>query len=100
MKGYETFAKSIPGSHPEKHSNSSRQGRKKPGTKPSLLDQRQQGEVTNASPVVLQCQTSGELRLCLSLKVHINVQGHERRLASIFQNLHILSNIPNFNGAS
>ena len=37
-----------------------------------ILEPVQPGGVTNASPVVWQRQKSGELRLCVDLKVHIN----------------------------
>ena len=37
-----------------------------------ILEPVQSRGVTNASPVVWQRKTSGELRLCVDLKVHIN----------------------------
>ena len=53
----------------------------------------QPGGVTNASPVVWQRKTSGELRLCKGLKVHINGKVRDMdypipNMETIFHNLH------------
>ena len=41
-------------------------------TRQGILEPVQTGGVTNASRVVWQRKKSGELRLCMDLKVHIN----------------------------
>ena len=71
----------IPGSQPEKMV---RQG---------ILEPVQPGGVTNASAVVWQRKRSGELRLCMDLKVHINGKVIDEDypipdMETIFQNLH------------
>ena len=80
VKGYKAHVKLIPGTQPmfckarkiplplkdkvtEKLEQMVRQG---------ILEPVQPGGVTNASPVVWQRKKSGELRLCVDLKVHIN----------------------------
>ena len=80
VKGYKAYVKLIPGSQPmlcearkitlrlqdkvkEKLEQMVRQG---------IFESVQPRGVTNASPVVWQRKTSGELRLCVDLKVHIN----------------------------
>ena len=59
----------------------------------SILEPVQPGGVTNASPVVWQRKKSGELRLCVDLKVHINgkVMDEDYPIPdkeTIFHNLH------------
>ena len=59
----------------------------------SILEPVQPGGVTNASPVVWQRKKSGELRLCLDLKVHINGKVMDEDypipdLETIFHKLH------------
>ena len=80
VKGYKAHVKLIPGTQPmfckarkiplplqdkvtEKLEQMVRQG---------ILEPVQPGGVTNESPVVWQRKKSGELRLCVDLKVHIN----------------------------
>ena len=58
-----------------------------------ILEPVQPGGVTNASPVVWQRKKSGELRLCVDLKVHVNgkVMDEDYRIPdmeTIFHNLH------------
>ena len=58
-----------------------------------ILQPVQPGGVTNASPVVWQRKKSGELRLCVDLKVHINGKVMDEDytipdMETIFLNLH------------
>ena len=58
-----------------------------------ILEPVQLGWVTNASPVVWQRKKSGELRLCVDLKVHINCKVMDEDypipdMETIFHNLH------------
>ena len=58
-----------------------------------ILEPVQPGGVTNASPVVWQRKNSGELRLCVDLKVHINGKVMDEDypipdMETIFHNLH------------
>ena len=58
-----------------------------------ILEPVQPGGVTNASPVVWQRKKSGELRLCVDLKVHINGKVMDEDypipdMETIFHNLH------------
>ena len=58
-----------------------------------VLEPVQPGGVTNASPVVWQRKKSGELRLCVDLKVHINGKVMDEDypipdMETIFHNLH------------
>ena len=101
VKGYKAHVKLIPGRQPmfcktrkiplslqdkvtEKLEQMVRQG---------ILEAVQPGGVTNASPVVWQRKKSGELRLCVDLKVHINGKVMEEDypipdMETIFHNLH------------
>ena len=101
VKGYKAHVKLIPGTQPvfckarkiplplqdkvtEKLKQMIRQG---------ILEPVQPGGVTNASPVVWQINKSGELRLCVDLKVHINGEVMDEDypipdMATIFLNLH------------
>ena len=101
MKGYKAHLKLIPGSQPmfcksrkiplplqdkvtEKLEQMVRQG---------ILEPVQPGGVTNASPVVWKRKKSGELRLCVDLEVHINVNVMDEDypipdMETIFHNLH------------
>ena len=101
VKGYKAHVKLIPGTKPmfckarkiplplqdkvtEKLEQMVRQG---------ILKPIQPGGVTNASPVVLQRKNSGELRLCVDLKVHINGKVMDEDypipdMETIFHNLH------------
>ena len=56
-----------------------------------ILEPVQSGGVANASPVVWQRKKSGELSLCVDLKVHINgkVKDYPKLdMETIFQNVH------------
>ena len=101
VKGYKAHVKLIPGTTPmfckarkiplplqdevtEKLEQMVRQG---------ILELVQPGGVTNASPVVWQRKKSGELRLCMDLKVHINGKVMDEDypipdMGTIFHNLH------------
>ena len=101
VKDYKALVKLIPGTQPmfckarkiplplqdkvtEKLKQMVRQG---------ILEMVQPGGVTNASPVVWQRKKSGELRLCVDLKVHINVKVMDEdyqipEKEAIFHNLH------------
>ena len=98
---YKAYVKLIPGTQPmfckarkislpiqdkvtEKLEQMVRQG---------ILEPVQPGEVTNESPVVWQRKKSGELRLCVDLKVHINRKVMDEDypipdMEMIFHNLH------------
>ena len=74
---------------------SSRQGHRKAGTdgQKRHLEPVQPGGVTSASPVVWQRKNSGELRLCVDLKVQINGKVIDEDypmpdMETIFHNLH------------
>ena len=61
-----------------------------------IIEPVQPGGVTNASPVVWQKKKSGELRLCVDLKVHINGKVMDEDypipdMETIFHNLHGVS---------
>ena len=101
VKGYKAHVKLIPGTQPmfckarkiplplqdkvtEKLEQMVRQ---------RILEPIQPGGVTNASPVVWQRKKSGELRLCVDLKVHINGKVMDEDcpipdMETIFHNLH------------
>ena len=101
VKGYNAHVKLIPGTQPmfckarkiplllqdkvtEKLKQMVRQG---------ILEPVQPGGVNNASPVVWQRKRSGELRLCVDLKVHINGKVMDEDypipdMETIFHNLH------------
>ena len=101
VKGYEAHVKLIPGTQPmfckartipiplqdkvtEKLEKMVKQG---------ILEPVEPGGVTNASPVVRQRKKSGELRLCVDLKVHNNGKVMdedypEPDMETIFHNLH------------
>ena len=81
VKGYKTHVKLIPGSQPM-----SRKTRKIPlalqdkvteelgqMVEQGILELVQPGGVSNASPVMWQRKKSGELRVCVKLKVHLKV---------------------------
>ena len=101
VRSYKAHVKLIPGTRPmfckarilplplqdkvtEKLEQMVRQG---------ILEPVQPGGVTNASPVVYQRKKSGELRLCVDLKVHINGKVMDEDypipdIETIFHNLH------------
>ena len=86
VKGYKANVKLIPGSQQitEKLEQMVKQG---------IIEPVQPGEVTNASPVVWQRKKSGELRLCVDLKVHTNGRAMDEDypitvMETIFHNLH------------
>ena len=101
VKVYKAHVKLIPGTQPmfskarkiplghqdnvtEKMEQMVRQG---------IFEPVQPGGVTNASPVVWQRKKSGELRLCVNLKVHINGKVKDEDypvpdIETIFHNLH------------
>ena len=101
VKGHKAHVKLIPGTQPmfcqarkiplplqdkvtEKLEQMVRQG---------ILEPVQPGGVTNASPVVWQRKKSGELRLCVELKVHIKGKVMDEDypipdMETIFHNLH------------
>ena len=101
VKVYKAHVKLIPGTQPmfskarkiplghqdnvtEKLEQMVRQG---------IFEPVQPGGVTNASPVVWQRKKSGELRLCVNLKVHINGKVKDEDypvpdIETIFHNLH------------
>ena len=101
VKGYKAHLKLVPGTPlmfckarkiplplqdkvTEKLEQMARQG---------ILELVQPGRVTNASPVVWQRKRSGELRLCVDLKVHINCKVMDvdypiPDMETIFHNLH------------
>ena len=101
VKGYKAHVNLIPGTQPmfckarkiplplqdkvtEKLEQMVRQG---------ILEPLQPGGVANASPVVWQRKKSGELRLCVDLKVHINGEVMDEDypipdMETIFHNLH------------
>ena len=101
VKGYKAFVKLIPGTQPmfckarkiplplqdkvtEKLEQMIRQG---------IFEPAQPGEVTNASPVVWERKKSGELRLCVDLKVYHNGKVMDEDylipdMETIFHNLH------------
>ena len=61
-----------------------------------ILEPVQPGGVTNPSPVIWQKKKSGELRLCLDLKVHINGKVMDEvypipDMATVFHILHGVS---------
>ncbi|XP_075254757.1 uncharacterized protein LOC142346135 [Convolutriloba macropyga] len=53
-----------------------------------ILEPVQPGGVTNESPVVWQRKTSGELRLCVVLKVHINGKVMDDPIPDMGDDLH------------
>ena len=101
VKGYKAHVKLIPGTQPmfckarkiplplqdkvtEKLEQMVRQG---------ILEPVQPGGVTNASPVVWQRKKSGEMRLCVDLKVHIKGKVMDEEypipdMETTFHNLH------------
>ena len=109
VKGYKAHVKLIPGTQPmfckvrkvplplqdkvtEKLEQMVRQG---------ILEPVEPGGVTNASPVVWQRKKSGELRLCVDLKVHINGKVMDEdclipEMETIFHNLHGPHTLANF----
>ena len=64
--------------------------------KEGIVEPVQLGGVTNASPMAWQRKKSGELRLCVDLKVHINGKAMDEvypipDMETIFHNLHSAS---------